>query len=286
MILVTGANGHFGAATIDHLLQHVPVNNIVGLVRSEEKGADLRRKGVTVRVGDYAEPASLNDAFRGVTKMLLVSGTDLEHRAAQHRHVIDAAAAAGVEHIVYTSFYRHEDAGGVLGQLADGHVATEAHLEQSGVPYTLLLNTLYAEVLPLFFGPAVLDQGIYLPAGDGAFSPAERDDMAEAAARILAGDGHAGQSYVIANTRNHTFSEIAGMIAEVSGKEVTYTAAETGQFRQVMQGAGVPDEAIGMTIAFSQAIAQGELRTPQSDLPALLGREPRSLRAFLERTYG
>ena len=286
MILITGANGHLGAATIGHLLQSLPADRIAGMVRSAEKGEELRRKGVTVRVGDYAKPKTLTESFRGVKKLLLVSGTDLENRIEQHRHAIDAAVEAGVEHVVYTSVYRRENAGGVLGKLAEGHIATEEYLKQSGLPYTFLLNTLYAEVLPLFFGPAVLEQGIYLPAGDGAFSPAERDEMAEAAARILTGKGHAGRSYAIANVQNHTYAEIAAMLSDITGKEIAYTPAEPGQFTKVMQGAGVPDEAIDVTVAFSQAIAQGELRTPQTDLPALLGREPRPLREFLQRTYG
>ena len=286
MILITGANGHFGKATIEHLIKEVPVNTVSGLVRSEEKGADLRSLGVPALIGDYDDPASLAAAMRGVEKLLLVSGSDLEHRVDQHRRVIDAARQAGVRQVVYTSFYREHDEGGALGAVAAGHVATERYIRESGIDYTFLLNTLYAEVLPLFFGPAVLDQGIYLPAGDGRISVVERDEMARAAAAVLAGEGHAGKSYVLANTRNYSMRDIAALLTEISGHPVTYTPAEPDAYRQAMQDAGVPAEAIGMTETFCRAIANGEFKTAHSDLPLLLDREPLPLRDFIQRTYG
>lgn len=196
-LFVTGAAGHLGGLVIDALLERVPADIIVAGVRDPDKEAAvaIRDKGVEVRVADYSRPETLNSALADVDRLLLISGTELGQRRAQHRNVIDAAKGAGVSLIAYTSVLR---AGATLLHIAEEHRETEADLAASGVPFALLRNGWYSEV---FFWRLPLAQklGSYPAAtGEGRVSPASRADYAEAAATVLTGDGHAGRVYELA----------------------------------------------------------------------------------------
>ena len=159
MILVTGSTGHLGTATIDFLLSKgIEANRIVALARNAKKAERISSKGVQVRLGDYTDYASLKSAFTNVEKLLLISSSDLQGRAEQHENVINAAAEVGVKHIVYTSFLRkNETSTSPIAFIAQQHLETEKSLKASGIPYTLMLNGLYADVLPGFFGDTVLE---------------------------------------------------------------------------------------------------------------------------------
>lgn len=190
-ILVTGGIGQFGAATINFLLKKMPADNLVALVRDENKATEIKAKGVEVRLGNYDDYLSLVTAMKGIEKVLLISGNDIANRQKQHENVINASKEAGVKHLVYTSFIRkNETKTSPLGMVAKSHLETENFLINSGLPFTIMLNNLYADILPMFFGPQVLEAGIFLPTEDGIAAYATRSDMAEAAANILAGFGH------------------------------------------------------------------------------------------------
>lgn len=154
MILVTGATGHFGGATIEYLLKKdVAPEEISVLVRNASKATTLKEKGISVKIGDYNDYPSLLDAMKGVDKLLLVSGTDIANRLDQHKRAIDAAKEAGVKQVIYTSFARkNETASNPLGPVGASHIATDRYLKASGLPYTIMLNGLYADVLPMFLG--------------------------------------------------------------------------------------------------------------------------------------
>lgn len=287
MILITGATGHLGKATLDFLLKSgVPANSISALVRDEVKATDLKATGVTVRTGNYDDYNSLVSAFQGVDKLLLISGSDLTNRLKQHENSIKAAREANVKHIVYTSFVRkNETDKSPIAFVAKSHIETERLIKGSGIPYTIMLNTLYADMLPIFFGEKVLGSGIFLPAGEGKAAFATRSDMAEALARVLSTPGHENKEYVIANSSNYSMEDAAGILSEITGRKVSYARPTEPSFREEMAKAGVPQEYVGMFASFSEAIRQGEFETNRSDLETLIGRKPTPLKEFLKTIY-
>lgn len=288
MILITGATGQLGSATIDHLLrQGVPAGDIAALARSEEKAAALRAKGVQVRIGDYDDYGSLLRAFAGVDKLLLVSGSDIVNRSKQQLDAVRAAREAGVGHILYTSFERQDEtAGSPIAFVAKSHLETEQAVRDSGIPYTIFRNGLYAEVLPMFLGPNVTETGVFMPAGDGRAAYTLRDDMAEATARVLATPGHEGKEYRFSNVATASLDEVAGLISEATGRQVPYVRPDAATYLKAMADAGLPAEIAGLVAAFGKAIEQGEFASTQSDLEPLLGRKPTGMRAFVQAAYG
>lgn len=287
MILITGATGNFGRATIDFLLKKgIPESNIAALVRDSAKAEDLKNKGVIIKIGDYDNFASLLSAFKGVDKLLLISGSDIVKRGIQQENAVKAAKEAGVNHIVYTSFERKNETGtSPIAILAKAHIDTEKNIKVSGLTYTILRDNLYADVLPMFMGEKVLETGIFLPAGDGKASFATRLDMAEAAANILSGEGHENKEYSLANDTNYSLSDVASLLSELTGKRVMYHSPSAEVFTETQSKAGVPKEMIGMSAGFCEAIRQGEFSTTKSDLQFLLGRKPTTLKEYLKSVY-
>ena len=284
-ILVTGATGGLGRATLDTLLRTVPASQLVALVRDPAKAADLAAQGVDVRQGSYDDYPALLAAFAGVEKLLLVSGTDPD-RLQQHRNVINAAKEAGVQHVAYTSIPRRSATGAPeLAFITDSHLGTEQALRESGLTYTILRNTLYQEVLPMFMGP-VLDTGtIYLPAGAGRVAYASRAELGEAAAAVLTKPGHENQDYDLTGPSSYSFADIAQLLGELAGRPIAYVSPTAEEYGTSLAGAGLPAHVIMLTSGFCAAIAQGELDIVSPTLAQLLGREPASVSAFLKKAY-
>jgi NAD(P)H dehydrogenase (quinone) len=287
MILVTGANGHFGTATIETLLQKgIAAGSIGALVREEAKGAALKDKGVTVITGDYNDYASLVSAFAYAEKVLLVSGTDMEHRSAQQENAVNAAKAAGVQHLLYTSVERRTDSeSSPLAAVLASHFNTEKILKASGIPYTILRNNIYLDMLPMFLGQSVLEKGVYFPAGNGAAGFALRSEMAEAAANILSGSGHENKDYHISGP-TLSFGRIAEILSDISGKKVSYHSPDGETYIKTVVEAGVPALYAGFFAGFGEGIQRGELYPYHTDLPALLGREPAGAEQYFRQVYG
>ncbi len=288
MIVLTGANGHFGNAAIDFLLQKgVQPTDIRALVRNENAANELQTRGIGTAIGDYDDRASLVRAFTGADKLLFVSGSDLGKRLAQHHNVIAAAQEAGVKHVVYTSFQRrNETESSPLWMVAESHIATEKALKESGLAYTILRNNLYLDFLPGFIGENVLETGvIYVPAETGRVGAVLRAEMAEAAAAVLSTTGHENREYDFTNTEAVSYDEIAETISEASGKAISYHSPAADDYIQTLTGFGVPAEVIGIFSSFAIAQAQGELNATSDDLTRLLGRKPISVREFISRLY-
>ncbi|MGI4761448.1 MAG: SDR family oxidoreductase [Janthinobacterium lividum] len=285
-ILVTGATGGLGRAVVDNLLKTVSPGDVSVLVRDPAKAADLQAQGVTIKQGDYNDYASLVAAFAGVDKLFLVSSNDIPNRVPQHTNAVNAAKEAGVKHVVYTSFQRKtEDGSSAAWFIAEAHLATEKLLTESGLPYTILQNALYLDVLPLFMGPVLETGTIYLPAGEGKVPYASRADMGAAGAAVLTGTGHENQTYAIANDTSYSFHDIAKILSDLSGKPIHYVSPTAEEFDAALTAAGVPVEAIQMTAGFCAAIKQGEFDFPATTLKQLLGRQPESATTFLKATY-
>jgi NAD(P)H dehydrogenase (quinone) len=287
MILVTGANGHFGKAAVEFLLKKgIAAGKIAALVRDEAKGAELKSKGVNVRIGDYNNYASLVQAFKGVDKLLLVSGTDLVNRSKQQENAVKAATEAGVKHIVYTSFERkNETDTSPIAVLAAAHLQTEAAIKNSGISYTILRNNYYMDYISMILGEKVLETGVFYPAGEGKIAFALRNEMAEAAANILASDGHQNKEYRISHSEQVSFSDIAKTLSDLSGKTITYISPDVTTYVDTLIKAGTPKEYAGIFGGFGEAMKQGELAPSKSDLENLLGRKPTSVREYLKKTY-
>lgn len=192
MIVVTGATGQLGQLVVQSLLETVPAGQIVAAVRNPPKAADLAAKGVVVRKADYEDPTTLEAAFAGADKVLLISSSELGKRAAQHKAAIAAAVHAKVKLLVYTSVL-HADTS-PLG-LAKEHLETELAIKASGLPYVLLRNGWYTENYTASV-PAALAHGAVMGcAKDGRVSSAARADYAVAAAKVLTSADHANKTY-------------------------------------------------------------------------------------------
>ncbi|KAN0031186.1 hypothetical protein ACTA71_010267 [Dictyostelium dimigraforme] len=292
-ILITGANGKLGKGSINFLLSKgYDSKNIYALVRSEEKGLEFKEKGVNIRIGDYEDEASLVIAFKGIDKILFISSNDPTRRTEQHRNVIKAATSVGtVKHIVYTSLSKNiSQVPSPIQFIRDSHNETEKLIKESGLTYTILLNGLYSDCLPeFFFGPNVIETGIFFPGGNGSASYATRSDMSEAAANVLSSDDiekHKSKEYNLHGTTSNTIEDTSEILSTIVGKKVTYTSPDIEIFRSTLASFGVPSHYIEISVAFGLSIQNSELNIDslESDLPNLLGREPTSFQliAFFE----
>ena len=267
MIAITGANGQLGRLTIAALQRVSPSTPIVTTVRSPEKAADL--KGVEVRRADYDRPDTLASAFSGVDKLLLISSNDLGGRLKQHIAAIDAAKAAGVQLIAYTSIL-HADTSAL--DLTIEHRATEAYLTASGVPYVLLRNGWYTENDTAALAN-VLQHGAFIgSSGAGKVSWAARADYAEAAAQVLIQPGQAGRIYELAGDDALTMAELAAETARLVGKPIAYVDLPQTDYRAALLAAGLPDALAAMLADSSAKAASGGLFDDSRTLSRLIGR--------------
>ncbi|MDU6924604.1 SDR family oxidoreductase [Franconibacter helveticus 513] len=269
MIAITGATGQLGHLVIDALLKTVAAEQIVAIARDPAKAADLTAKGVQVRRADYGDATALTAALSGVKKLLLISSSEVGQRTAQHRNVIEAAKAAGVGFIAYTSLL-HADRS-PLG-LAQEHVATERMLTESGIPFALLRNGWYTENY-LASVPPALEHGVFIgSAGDGKIASATRADYAEAAARVLTLDNQAGNVYELAGDEAWTLADLSALLSQQSGKPVVYQNLSEADFKAALLGAGLPEPLAALLANSDAGASKGGLFDDSRQLSALIGR--------------
>ena len=269
MIAITGATGQLGALAVEELLKTVKANEIVAIVRNPLKADALTQKGVDVRQADYGDQAALTAALSGVEKLLLISSSEVGQRAVQHRNVINAAKAAGVKFIAYTSLL-HADKS-PLGLHVE-HVETEKMLADSGIPYALLRNGWYTENY-LASAPAALAHGVFIgAAGEGKIASATRADYAAAAARVISTDGHAGKVYELAGDSAWTLSELAAELIKQSGKPVVYQNLSETDFASALKGVGLPDVFANLLADSDIGASKGGLFDDSHTLSKLIGR--------------
>lgn len=283
MIVVTGATGQLGQLVIQSLLRSVPASQIVAAVRQPAKASALAALGVQVREADYNRPATLDAAFAGADKVLLISSSEVGQRQPQHQNVIDAAVRAGVKLLAYTSLLRADTS--PLG-LAAEHLATERALKASGLPHVLLRNGWYTENY-LASVPAALAHGALIgSAGDGRISSAARADYADAAAAVLTQADQAGKVYELAGDSAYTLSELAAELSQATGKTVPYVNLPEADFKGALLQAGLP-EPIAELLANSDAgAAQGGLYEGSGQLGRLIARPTTPLATLLQASLG
>lgn len=269
-ILITGASGQLGRLVLTELLKTTPAGQIAALVRRPEAAAEIEALGVTVRKGDYTDPAALSAAMDGIEKLLLISSSEIGQRAPQHRNVIDAAKAAGVSLIAYTSLLRADSS---IMALAGEHVETEAYLAESGVPHVLLRNGWYSENV-LGNAPMAIEHGTYIGSiGEGRISGATRADYAAAAAAVLTSDeAQAGKVYELAGDASFALAELAEETSKLTGKPVAYTNMPQADYAGALLQAGLPEGLATLLANSDVSAAQGALEDNGKALSALIGR--------------
>ena len=268
--LVTGTSGHLGRLVV-HALLHLGVSpaDVVATARDTDAVADLAALGVVVRRADYADPASLTAAFDGVDRGLLVSSSAVGERVAHHAHVMEAARAAGVELLGYTSITRATSSGLLL---AEEHAATEKLLADAGLPTVLLRNSWYLENYTEQLSTALEHGAVLGAAGEGRVSAATRADYAAAAAAALVADDQAGRVHELGGDVAFTLAEYAAWLGEASGTPVAYRDLPAADFTAALVAAGVPEGFATVLADSDLGIARGELHTDTGDLARLLGR--------------
>lgn len=268
MIAITGATGQLGQLVIEELLKTVPASQIVAIVRNPAKADALSQRGMVVRQADYTDQAAFTTALNGVDKLLLISSSEVGQRAAQHQNVINAAKAAGVKLIAYTSLL-HADTS-PLGLHVE-HVETEKALAESGVPYTLLRNGWYTENY-LASVPPALEHGVFIgAAGEGKIASATRADYAAAAAKVVSEEGHAGKVYELAGDSAWTLSELTAELSRLSGKPVAYQNLSEADFAAALKGAGLPAGLADMLADSDTGASKGGLFDDSRTLSKLIG---------------
>ncbi|WP_114858732.1 SDR family oxidoreductase [Azospirillum brasilense] len=272
-IAVTGATGQLGRLVIARLKKTVPASGIVALVRSPAKAADL---GVEAREADYGNPETLARALAGVDTLLLISSNEIGQRAAQHRNVVNAAKAAGVGRIVYTSLL-HADRSPL--SLAEEHRATEADIKASGLPFTILRNGWYTENHTGSVGAALAGGAVIGSAGDGRISSATRADYADAAVAVVTGTGHEGRTYELAGDEAVTLADLAAEISRQSGKNIPYRNLPEADYAAILAGFGLPEVFAKGIASWDADASKGALFDDGRQLSALIGRPTTPLSA-------
>lgn len=266
-ILVTGATGNLGRLVIESLLERgADPQSVIAGARDVTKAEDL---GVRVARVDYSDPASVRSALEGVDTVLLVSGSEVGQRVAQHKAVIDAAKDAGVAKLVYTSAPKATTSDLVL---APEHKATEELIAASGVPSVILRNNWYTENYAADLARAAETGVLASGAGAGRVASASRNDFAEAAAVVLLDEGHLGQVYELGGDVAWNYDDLAGAIAEISGRDVAYQPLTADEQLAGLRAAGLDEGTAGFVVALDAGIAAGALADTDGTLSRLIGR--------------
>ncbi len=276
--VITGATGQLGRLVIDVLLRRVPADSIVAAVRNIDKASDIAALGVQVRQADYNQPASLEAAFQGADRLLLISSSEIGQRTRQHQAVIDAAKRSGVRLLAYTSVL-HADTS-VLA-LAQEHRETEAAILESGMPFVLLRNGWYTENYTAGVASALSLGAVVGCAGEGRIASASRADYAEAAATILTSDDPAGQIYELAGDSAYTLSDFAAAISRQVGKTINYVNLPEGDYRNALLATGLPEPLAGLLADSDTGASQGALFNDGRQLSSLLGRPTTTLESAI-----
>lgn len=285
--MITGSTGRLGKSILGFLLKRgYSANNITALARNREKAEVIIEMGINVRTGNYDDADSLIEAFRGVERLMFISGNEVKKRDKQHKNVINAAAETSVKHIIYTSIARKDDdPDSPAAFITDTHIATEKRILNTSIAYTFLRNALYAEGVPMFLGPDIMEKGIFFPAGNGRVPFTAIADIAEAAANVITGQGHENKIYNTVNSHHYSFYEIASILSEITGRNIKYFCPSNEDFAKSLRSSGVQDDIIAGTIKWAEAIKEGCFEVDYSDLGLLLGRKPAGLHTILSQFY-
>jgi NAD(P)H dehydrogenase (quinone) len=279
-VIVTGAAGHLGRLVADQLLSRLAPEDVVLVTRRPEALREFRARGADVRYGDFDDAASLRDAFAGGRRMLLISTDAVGRRVRQHRTAIDAAATAGIGHLVFTSIV-NPVAANPIGANAWEQGKTEAMLHDSRLAWTVLRFGSFAELQLPPAATAVKNRRLIINFGDGRIVPVSRRDCAEAAAITLTTDGHTGKTYAITGPQALSQNDLADLYADLSGQPVKALQLSDAMLTWVLVGIGTPMPIARSITAFGRAVRQGCFDVVDPAFERLAGRPPVALRDVL-----
>lgn len=292
-IAITGASGHYGRLATDRLIAAGRARDLLLLTRTPGKLAHREQAGCQVRYGDFDRPGTLAAALEGAEKLLLISGTRVGARVRQHQAAIDAAAAAGVRHVVYTSFV-NVDAGNPAIVTID-HRETENLIRKSGMAWTFLRDAHYADAMILNAGPGFIASGKWLTSTKGAREAMVwREDCVDCAVAVLTQPGHENRAYPITGPNLENFAEVAAMLSEISGHPVQLIETDDAGMYAHFDALGIPREPVddqsvaGIPwnsddmVSFERSIREGWLAVCTDDVQRLTGRKARSVRQLIE----
>jgi NAD(P)H dehydrogenase (quinone) len=297
-IIVTGASGQFGSAAARLLLEKVPAEDLVLLSRTPDKLAGFAAQGAQVRYADFDDPASLRAATEGGERMLLISTTRVGSRVEQHTNAVEAAAAQGVKHVLYTSILGCGAPGNPSVEQFD-HLATEQMIEKSGLAWTHLRNSLYAEAVATAMAIPALQAG-HKPenSGEGRVPIVSRDDCVAIAVVVLTQDGHENKVYDVTGPDLWTLPDAMALVSEMAGKPIEVEPVDdegmyayfdslgvTRKASDVVPDGPIPWASEGM-VTFGQSIREGFMDVVSNDVERITGRKPRTLRSVLEQYQG
>ena len=265
-IAITGATGQLGRLVVDRLKTKVPAAQLVALVRSPAKAAEL---GISTRTADYVQPQTLAAALAGIDTLLLISSNEIGQRAAQHRNVIEAAKQARVKRIVYTSLLRADSS---ALSLAAEHRDTESLLALADIPFTVLRNGWYSENYTGSVKGALAGGAFIGSAGAGKISSATRADYADAAVAVLTQPGHVGKTYELAGDEAYTLEDLAAEISRQTGKAIPYKNLPEADYAAALAGFGLPAGLAQAIAGWDIAAAGGALFDSGRQLSKLIGR--------------
>jgi NAD(P)H dehydrogenase (quinone) len=282
-LAITGGSGQLARRAAELVLATVAPEDLLLTTRTPAALAAFAARGVNVRRADFAEPQSLRAAFAGAERLLLVSATDLAHRIEQHRAALDAAKAAGVRHVIYTSGLKPEPPNPAV--VARSHHATEQALTQSGLDWTILRNSLYADYQVPEAAQAIELGTLTHNRGDGKVAYVAREDCARVAAAVLTGSGHAGACYDVTGPEAYSAAELAALYADLGGRPVAERAVGDEELVASMVGAASGDSHLRygaeLVASFGRSIREGYMSACTDTVATLAGRRPLSLREVL-----
>jgi NAD(P)H dehydrogenase (quinone) len=287
-VAITGASGQLARQTAELVLATTPAEKLILTTRTPAALASFAARGVAVRAADFAQPPSLRAAFAGAERLLLVSATDLARRAEQHRAALDAAKAAGVRHVIYTSGLKPEPPNPAV--VAPSHYATEQALRHSGLDWTVLRNSLYADYQLPEASQAIATGVLVHNRGAGKVAYVARDDCARVAAAVLTGAGHAGACYDVTGPEAFSAAELAALYAALAGRPVLERRVGDDELVATLVGSGAGDDHLRygaeLVASFGRSIREGYMSACASTVATLTGCRPRSLRDVLEPLRG
>ncbi len=268
-ILVTGATGKLGLKVIKSLLKTVPASQLAVSVRNPEKAEELKGSGVEVRHGDFDQPETLDSAFDGIDRLLIISADgDNETRIRQHQNAVEAAKRTGVKFIAYTSLANASDSSLFLAEV---HRITEEAIRKTGISYSFLRNNWYLENESGSIQGVMAGAPWVTAAGSGRVGWALRQDYAEAAAAVLAGNGHENTVYELSGNLM-TQEELVSALGSVLGREVPVQQVDDATYGNIMKEAGIPDFVLPILTGIQSGIREGALEVESNDFEKLLGR--------------
>ena len=254
------------------------------MARNIDKAKGYVEQGVEVRLGDFNEPQSLAKAFAGVSKLLLISTMDMS-RLEQHKNVVDAAKQAGVQHIIYTGLAIQNIDTSAVKDLMISHFQTEDYIRESGLNYTFLRNTMYAEAIPQIIGEDAVETGIALSGGEGKVPYVTRAELGEATAKLLLQSGHENQTYHLVGSQAYSYQDIADVLGQLNQTTVAYQNLTVQNYREFLAQIGLPEFLVYLTHGTVLDIANHQYEVASTDLEKLLGRKSASLQEYLKTIY-